>query len=124
MKTLLAVLLSSLLAGPALAAAKADKSEASGRKMSQQDKAAACERHAQDMQGAERKSFLRRCMSMDAATDNQLEQTRACSNKARDMKEGERQAFLDKCMQDITNATAAPGTLRDKSRPALQSPKP
>lgn len=124
MNKLLAMLLSSLLIGPALATPKSANQDGSGRKASQQEKTAACERHAKGMEGAERKSFMRRCMSMDAATDNQMEEIRACNNKAREKQGDERRAFLDKCMQDITNATAASGTLQDKSRPALQSPKP
>lgn len=61
-----------------------------------------------------------------AATDAPHETSRQCNQQVTDrkLKGEERKAFLKECMKGVSNSTSAPQTLEDKSKPALQSPKP
>lgn len=61
-----------------------------------------------------------------AATPKKVQTTRmaSCNKQATGKKGAERKAFMKTCLKGTTNATAEPQTQADKTRPALQSPKP
>jgi curli biogenesis system outer membrane secretion channel CsgG len=52
--------------------------------------------------------------------------SRECNQQAKDkgLKGEERKTFLNSCMKNVGNATAAPQSLNDPSKPALQTSKP
>ncbi|MBV0882302.1 hypothetical protein KTQ42_23795 [Noviherbaspirillum sp. L7-7A] len=52
--------------------------------------------------------------------------SRECNQQATDkgLKGEQRKAFLNSCMKNVGNATTAPQSLGDPSKPALQTSKP
>ena len=54
------------------------------------------------------------------------ETSRACNQEAasKGLKGDQRKAFLNECMKNVGNATAAPQSLGDPSKPALETAKP
>ncbi|SNS40756.1 psiF repeat-containing protein [Noviherbaspirillum humi] len=57
---------------------------------------------------------------------NAKEQARTCNAEARKqkLKRAKRREFLRECMAGASNATVAPQSQGDKSKPALESAKP
>jgi psiF repeat len=54
----------------------------------------------------------------------QQNRAKSCNAQAKGMKRKERRAFLKTCLAGNPNATVAPESQTDKSKPALESPKP
>lgn len=61
-----------------------------------------------------------------APLDAPRDTSRDCNREAADkgLKDEQRKAFLNSCMKNVGNATAAPQSLGDPSKPALQTAKP
>lgn len=59
---------------------------------------------------------------LDAPRDASRDCNRQASNK--NLKGEQRKTFLNDCMKNVGNATAAPQSLGDPSKPALETAKP
>ncbi|MFS0758533.1 PsiF family protein [Noviherbaspirillum sp. 1P10PC] len=61
-----------------------------------------------------------------APLDAPRDTSRECNQQAKDkgLKGEQRKTFLNSCMKNVGNATAAPQSLGDPSKPALQTSKP
>lgn len=61
-----------------------------------------------------------------APLDAPRDTSRDCNREASDqgLKGEQRKTFLNSCMKNVGNATAAPQSLGDPSKPALQTSKP
>jgi hypothetical protein len=132
MTKLFAFLIGGLLATTAFAA---DPTPAASTPSSQQSKMASCNKDAAGKRGAERKAFMKECLSAKPAADTtgstasvaqqaHRDQMKTCNAEAKGKKGAERKAFMKECLSGTTNATTAPQTQNDKTKPALQSPKP
>jgi hypothetical protein len=65
-------------------------------KTPQQNKMAMCNKDATGKAGAERKAFMKSCLSA-GKSDVQLSKMKACNAEATGKKGAERKAFLDEC---------------------------
>ena len=86
---ILAAVLSLSLAAPALAAT------------AQQERMKACNQEATDKKGAERKTFMKQCLSTKAteAKNAQQEKMKECNKQAEGKKGAERKAFMKECLK-------------------------
>ncbi len=84
----LAAVLSLSLAAPVFAA------------NAQQERMKACNQEAGDKKGAERKAFMKECLSAKAAEakKTQQEKMKACNQQAEGKKGAERKAFMKECL--------------------------
>ncbi len=98
----------------------------------QQNKMATCNKEAGDKKGDERKAFMKECLSAKSAANADSKtassdpkaKMKSCNAQAQGKKGDERKAFMKECLSGTTNATMAPQSRSDKSKPALESPKP
>jgi hypothetical protein len=65
----------------------------------QQDKMKACNAHAGDKKGDERKAFMKDCLSAKPAKPDNSNKMAACNTKSKGMKGDERKKFMSECMK-------------------------
>lgn len=66
----------------------------------QQERMKACNQEAGDKKGAERKAFMKECLSAKAAEAKKTQQEKmtACNQQAEGKKGAERKAFMKQCL--------------------------